>query len=218
MALSNWDTIMIDQNGDPLPGIFVFPSSKIEVEIYKNHLHIHDKKAYIKSEAAYTEPIVMTVDNGSIDYKDIHIVAFRGPQNGVFAIGWHDIYDKEYENHIVEGFIGAGVYGFAGHRYVGVTKSSLKWFHNLINRERIDIDTLCSTEYIGKKRISTRQKVAIKYQEFMIPDVFKSMPLIKGERYNQGDAFFTSHISTPLQNTKPGKAKKTTFSKVLGKL
>lgn len=209
MALSNWDILMLNEKRKALPGCWVSPSN-IKVEIYKNWLYIHDEKAYMESKKAYTKPIIMKIESGEIDYKDIHIFTLRGPQNGVFVVCWYDIYSKDYKNHTVIGAIGCGVSGYLNSRYVGVTKSSLKWFMREINKKEIDYFSVWNSDTKKTKRYST------KIDKYDVPDIFKKMNLLKGVRYNQGDAFFAVHNVGSLQTSRPGKQKKTIFSQLLG--
>jgi hypothetical protein len=189
MALSNWDILMLDEKGKSLPGVWQ-SSLGLKLEIYKNWLHLHDEKAWYENAGFYSKPIIAKIDSGSYDYKNLHILAIRGPQNGVFVIVWEDFYSKDYKKHWVRGAIGCGVYGYTqgiSGRYIGVTKTSLRWFIKEMHKKDF----------------------------YTIPDVFVNLDLLKGQRYNQGDAFFTCHIGTPLQNTKAGKAKETIFGKAI---
>jgi hypothetical protein len=211
MALSNWDALMLDEHGLPMSA-FWKSDSGVGIEIYKNWIHIHDELAYMESKACYTKPIVMAIQSGELQYKDLHILALRGPQNGVYLVVWKDYYTKDYKKHWVKGVIGCGVYGFAGHRYVGVTKTSIRWFQDEINKKERRYDIL---PYPGRNGKIKKKKLLYDHEIYDVPEEFKKMDLLNAKRYNQGDAFFTAHINTDLQATKPGKAKDTMFSKLL---
>jgi len=86
MALSNWDTMAVDLDGKPINGEWT-SRSDIKIVFYKNWIHIHDSKGWSK-DSSFVEPIVITIQSGSIVYKDIHIEAIRGPQNGIYAAVW----------------------------------------------------------------------------------------------------------------------------------
>ena len=49
-----------------------------------------------------------------------------------------------------------------------------------------------------------------------IPEIFKTLDLSKGMRFNQGDMFFHDKIDTDKQCTVPGEAKNTMFGQLLG--
>ena len=138
MALSNWDTLMVNKKGKPLTG-FWLSDSGIGVEVYKNWLYIHDKKAYVDGKACYAKPIIAKVDEGMFDYKDLKFCVFRGPQNGVYAVVWKDYYSKGYKKHWIKGCIGIGVYGFVGDNFVGVKPSSIDWFMKKISDDKFDL-------------------------------------------------------------------------------
>jgi hypothetical protein len=216
MALSNWDTMLLDQKGKPLPGSWTSPKG-IKVEVYKNWVHIHDEKAWVEDGASYMKPIVMRMESGQIHYKDVEILVLRGPQNGAFLVAWSDIYSKDYKKHKVVGCIGCGVYGFSGDRYTGVTRTALKWFMKELNKTTIDHDTMYSSDFIKGKWKKTKEIFKVVRAIHDAPEEFKKIDLLKGQRYNQGDAYFAVRINSNLQNTTPGKAKPTVFNQLLKK-
>ena len=218
MALSNWDTLMVDQNGKPIDGMWTSPAG-VGIEVYKNWVHVHDQKAYIGGGYAYTEPIVMRITEGDIQYRDVSIVALRGPQNGIYICAWNTIYSDDYKSSHDIGCIGIGVYGFADNgKYLGVNKGSTKWYMKEINKQETRIDTMFSYEYDKNGKLKKlRESYKYKHDVYDIPDIFKKMDLLKAERYNQGDGYFAAHIDVPLQNTKPGEAKPTIMSQMMKK-
>src|SRR5271154_4408257 len=85
MALSNWDTLAVDEKGEPCSGSFVSPLG-IEIEIYKNWLYVRDAKAWVESDHCFTNDTIMQIENGKLRYKDVEITAIRGPKNGVYCV------------------------------------------------------------------------------------------------------------------------------------
>lgn len=124
MALSNWDTLAVDQEGKPCGGSFVFPSG-ISVDIHKNWIYVNDPKAWRKG-SGYVEPVVMQVEEGKITYQEIHIQAIRGPKNGIYFTAWHTEYPdykidagnvqiaegSKLQDPVTVGMVGIGCYGF----------------------------------------------------------------------------------------------------------
>ena len=222
MALSNWDTLSVDHSGKPLAGEYKFKNG-VTVEFYKNWLYLQDEEAWKDSDASFSKPTIMQIGNGDIVYRGIHIIALRGPQNGVYAVIWHSEYQKQSEDKnapyrppIITGMIGCGVYGYSNRKWVGVNKSSIKWFMKEINKQ----ETVCMNgseshkDKNGKWRIK-RTKDYYKSPVYDIPDEFKKLDLVNSKRFNQGDMYFKQHLGIALNATKPGKSKPTTFKKLL---
>lgn len=220
MTLSNWDTMTMDVKGKTLPGEWTSPGG-VKIEFYKNWIHIHDEKGWQESEASYTKPIVMHVTEGVFHYKDVQVVALRGPQSGIFAAAWHTEYakqkkgSKEYIPPTITGIIGCGLYGYTNRgRWIGVTKTSLRWFMKQLNKQETSIDEVSSWSSDTKK--TTYKKYKTRSHVLDVPDEFRKLNLLTGERYNQGDAFFAVRGIGGNPATKIGKQKKTTFSKLIG--
>jgi hypothetical protein len=159
MALSNWDTLAVDENGESTNGVFVSPLG-VSVEFYKNWLYVRDSKAW-QEGGRFVSPTVMQVESASLSYKDVSITAIRGPQNGVYAVVQSTIYppqltedcakckskakgyahERECPNfvdtkHLV--MIGCGVYGYSGEEWVGVTDDSKKFLNDWIRKSDDD--------------------------------------------------------------------------------
>jgi len=116
MALSNWDTLAFDKNGNPTNGIF--QSGNMVVEIYKNWLYVHDAKAW-EENCCFVHDTIMEVQHCSIIYKPFHIIAKRGRQSSILCVIWTCNYDKEGDDKY-DFMIGCGVYGYRGDDWVGV--------------------------------------------------------------------------------------------------
>lgn len=127
MALSNWDTFSVNEKGET-GGSFISPLG-VEVSIYKNWLYISDQKAWVDG-CPYTKPIIMEVTKGKLTYKDVDIIAKRGPQSGIFCIISVPAYRNSEKKELA--MVGAGVYGFDGEEWVGVTDVSIEFLENLL--------------------------------------------------------------------------------------
>jgi len=181
MALSNWDTLAFDEKGESSTGDFTSKLG-VEVEVYKNWLYVRDEKAWVDG-GQFVKSTVMQIQHGEITYKDIHVVALRGPQNGVYAFVWSG---WEHEKTLT-GMIGIGVYGYDDRgEFIGVTTDSLEWF-----------------------------KEQIKTGDLDVPKVLKEIDLSKGQRFNQGDAFFAQHLGEGIPATPPGEAGPTVVSQII---
>jgi len=170
MALSNWDTLAVDENGESTNGIFTSPNG-VSVEFYKNWLYVRDKKGW-QEGGRFVEPTVMQVDNGTLSYKDVSICAIRGPQNGVYAVVestiypphltedcakckakaksyWHEKNCADFVDtkHLV--MIGCGVYGYDGEEWVGVDDESKKFLASWI--QKADQDELAMPRSLFNK-------------------------------------------------------------------
>lgn len=199
MALSNWDTMAFDHEGKSSNGVFTSPSG-VSVGFYKNWLYVRDPKGW--TPGSYTEPTVMQIESGVVQYKDVHISAFRGPQSGVYATVFS--YAEDYKS--VTGMIGCGVYGYDGggeEGWVGVEEESIRWFQQEMIAGEME-------------PLSEDFKYWIFKHENDIPDVLRWALLVgKPLRFNQGDAYFAHHLGGETSATAPGEAEAPILSQML---
>lgn len=204
MALSNWDTMAFDEAGQPTNGVFETPLG-VQVEIYKNWLYIRDAKAW-REDGEYVEPTVMEIQEGRLHYLDLHVLALRGPQNGVYCVVWHTKYQEQekgepYRPPIVTGMVGMGVYGFRGEEWVGAEEESVRWFvGRLQKKEPEDFDGLGTHEFYVLN----------------VPDVFRQFDWGRGLRFNQGDAYLADRLGEETPATEVGQQQKPMLMKMLG--
>lgn len=200
MALSNWDTLAFDHDAKPINGIFTSPGG-VTVEIYKNWLYVLDPKAW-EEKSGFSKPVVMEITHGEIRYKDVQIVALRGPQIGVYAAVWSG-YSKN-----IQGMIGCGVSGYDdSSKWIGVTDESIRWFQN----EMIS----------GAMEKWTLGKYIHEFWEFTheAPEELRWALLVGNPlRFNQGDAFFADKLCRKIPATEPGKATPPILTELLEKV
>lgn len=181
MALSNWDTLSVNETGESCAGSFVSPLG-IQVEIYKNWLYVRSELMWLEG-GNYVFPTIAEIREGELVIGDVHIVCRRGPQEGVYAFVWHSRYDRELKQSFVTLMAGCGVYGYRTDtdeaEYIGVTTGSLAFLARL-----------------------TRQLVA----SSDIPQDFGLIEWDKVARFNQGDQFFASTYGIDTPETAPGNA------------
>lgn len=128
MALSDWDTLAVDLQGNPTNGVFVSPAD-VRVSIYKNWVYVDDEKAWHEG-CRYDKPCIMEIQHGYVQYMDVHIMAIRGPQEGVYVVVWHENYSNNKKE--INGMVGCGVDGFIGDKWVGVTEESKQYLKKWI--------------------------------------------------------------------------------------
>ncbi len=158
MALSNWDTMALDEKGKPTNGVYTSPLG-ITFEFYKNWIYVRDK---------FVSPTVMEITEGKICYLDTDVLALRGPQNGVYAIN-HSGYGEN-----VKGMIGCGVYGYDYEDWVGVKPESLEWFRKEIRRKE-------RGEFLGK--VCYNKKYYDIPNEFLELDFSKALRFNQGDAF-----------------------------------
>ena len=128
MALGNWDSFVVNEKGELTEGIFKFKD--ISVIIYKNWIHIEDKKSWTE-DCHFVKPIVMVIKEGLIDYKGIRIVARREDKFGslYFSIwtGYSGLKD-------MKGIFGVATYCYDGENYVGVREFQKTHFKKFIKK------------------------------------------------------------------------------------
>jgi len=160
MALSNWDTFAVTHTGEPIRGAFKSPNG-IVVEVYKNQLYIHDDQSWTDTRS-FTKPVVLEVNSGTLQYKDVHVFAVRGPKNGVYFAVWSTQYhentkevvdgiEKEvYVPPTYTGMVGIGCYGYggpAGDDWVGVEQSDIDFLKEQVLGKKVTITHCWHTSY-----------------------------------------------------------------------
>lgn len=226
MALSNWDTLAIDLDGNPTNGVFKSQRSGATVELYKNWIYVRDPKAWREGDGRYVNDVVLEIQHGSLCYQNIHIAAMRGPQQGVFVVCWTVDYNEKPAKY--EGMIGCGVYGFDNEDWVGVTKESLdflkewitkgepawdeeeiekeaEWFKEAIERGTAN----CSLEEFKKKK---REQMSYDFD-----DRIRKVDFSRALRFCQGDGFFENALGEERSGTPVGEADTPVLLKLLGK-
>lgn len=159
MALSNWDTLAVNEKGAESNGVFVSPYG-VSIEIYKNWIYVGDGKAWHEGER-YSRPIVMEIQQGDLTYKDVQVFARRGPQNGVYVVvqsavyspalekdclsckvkaggRWHEYQCPAFVDTKYLAMIGCGVYGYRGSEWVGVEEESKQFLAHWLKESDIE--------------------------------------------------------------------------------
>jgi hypothetical protein len=227
MALSNWDTLAIDLDGNPTNGVFKSPKSGITVEIYKNWVYVRDAKAW--HEGRYVNDVVLEIQSGSLHYQEVSIEAVRGPQNGIYVACWTVDYNVKDEKGKAKyhGMIGCGVYGFSDEDWVGVTKESLEFLKDWITRKHQVFDDAEIAFHVEDFVRSDRSKWPESEIKNMTPEQYKEhmkntvsydfderiakVDFSRALRFCQGDGYFGDTNGTPI-----GEAETPIFLQLLG--
>jgi len=131
VALSNWDTVAVDENGEPTDGRFTSPLG-ISVELYKNFLYVRDETSWRRG-GPYVEPTVMSIDHGELIYLDVSVYAVRGPKNGIYTAVWTG-YPHE---PTWKAMVGIGCYGYDDDRWVGVQARDIIFLRTMLHAESV---------------------------------------------------------------------------------
>ena len=114
MALSNWDTLAVNEKGEATNGEFTTRKKGVVALIYKNWMYVRDG-----------ENMVMEIQHGEFSYKDLHVFAIRGPKNGIYVVCWDDHWSIENVEPFSNMVVGVGLYGFSGEDWVGVEQNEV---------------------------------------------------------------------------------------------
>lgn len=187
MALSNWDTLSLNEKNESITGTYISPLG-VRVDIYKNWLYVRDEKAW-EEGGAYVKPTIMQINEGDIRYKDVYIFAKRGPQNGVYCAVWTPSYARKDEK--LTFMVGTGVYGYGDKEWVGVTPESVAFLKSMLaNEDEGGLD-------------------------FGLPEEMSKLDFSKILRFNQGDAYFAAHLNIDVPATGPGEAEEPILNQIL---
>jgi|SRR3990172_460801 len=228
-ALSNWDTLALNEKGEPIAGGVITPAG-VRAQFYKNWLYIYDDKGWHEG-FGYTRPCVMEIHEGRMQYKDANILAFRGPQNGIYAVVWSgwEHFDRDKDKrygHPLRGMTGCSVYGYSEEteerdaEFVGVLPESIEWFRaKLLETNTEPMIFWGHTIYPGEKTTRLKQVVYSTpnnpWYIHDVPEAFRKLDWAQAVRFNQGDAYFAGKLDFPTPITKPGEADDTLLSRTL---
>jgi hypothetical protein len=113
MALSNWDTLAFNSEGEPCNGVFEGFDGQ-SCAIYKNWLYVRDPKMWSK-DRSFVEPTIAEFSHGEMRLSGMTIVGERGPQNAIFVYVEATKYgdEKKGEETVTKRMAGIGCYGFS---------------------------------------------------------------------------------------------------------
>ena len=108
MALSNWDTLAFDTDGQPCDGVLEgFDGAS--AEIYKNWLYVRDPKMW-HEKRGFIEPTIAQIDSGEVTISEFTIHATRhSEQEAMFVL----VACHRYEPRDVRWMAGIGCSGYS---------------------------------------------------------------------------------------------------------
>jgi len=215
MAVSNWDTLALNEKGEPIRGSYVSPAG-VEVTIYKNCVYVRDERAWT-SDIGWAEPTVMQIREGDVAYKDVSIRAVRGPQAGVYVAAFH--VDWEPEKRVVSGMIGVGAAAYLNNgEYAGVQPECVEFLRDGLlfkshreqrdlwgsNRAKKFVSDMTDEERKLWPNIVVIDDDTIEYDvyDFEIPDEIREIDMSKALRVNQGDLYFSPVMTQAINSMK----------------
>jgi hypothetical protein len=89
MTLSDFDALSIDEQSRPGTGVSVSSPAGVCVTVWHNWANVIDRRAWTPA-AVLPMPVAATVHHGEITYLDTHVVAARGPQDGIYLATWFE--------------------------------------------------------------------------------------------------------------------------------
>lgn len=144
MALSAWDLIAFDTDGNVCNGIFIKGNTK--VEIYKNWIYVSNKKMWQK-ESLFIEPVIAEVVSGELIISNVHIFSERNrKQHSIFMICYSG-YKRDYKI-----MVGIGCYGYKKKKYIGVQKETYEAFLKFLDR-------CIKEDHVNKKYVDKIKKM-----------------------------------------------------------
>lgn len=227
MALSNWDTLALNEKGESTNGVFTSPLG-VTVEIYKNWLYVRDPKAW-QEGGSYVHPVVMEVQKGSFHYKDVQIEAIRGPKNGIYCVVSCTRYQDQpkatpedpkpaYVPPIVTAMVGIGCYGYGGEygdEWIGIDDTEKDFLAGWLQGHATEQVTMFSSSYDPKTKEWVKGKEVMETVSHNFDKAIRDIPFGNALRFNQGDAYFAKNLDFELPATKPGEAQPTIMSQML---
>lgn len=113
MALSNWDTLAFDTNGDPCTGSIEVNGTTVDIR--KNWLYVGNEAIWVPG--FFVKPTILQMNEGHITISGFDIYAKRGSQSSILVYAEHREYQEQVEGEpykpaIVTRMAGIGCYGY----------------------------------------------------------------------------------------------------------
>lgn len=222
MALSDWDTLCVDLEGNPNPGYLKTPQG-VEVKLHKNWIYLFDMAALTDPRDIESKRSVAHIDSGRLQYKDVFIEAIRGPQNGIFMVSYY--YGKDYKDII--GIAGCSVSGYEGnsYNYVGVNQESFDFLKDFVSGKTYSsLDEVIEDMSDLREHFESEEKFLESCRTsledtYHFADPIRSIDFSRAVRYCQGDMYFSDAIGPEKVGgiaTKVGDANPTMMQRMIG--
>jgi hypothetical protein len=127
MATSNYTSLVFDESGRPVSGQLT-TGLGVVAYFYKDWIYVDDKSAW--KEGGFVEPTIMEVREGVVRYRDLSIIAARGPQNGVYAVLCAQGRGDTPSKYIA----GVACYAYRGMTYIDVKPQSKAHLAKLLKK------------------------------------------------------------------------------------
>lgn len=124
MALSNWDTLAVDEAGAPIEDAsFTSDNGLVTVGFHKNWLQISSPEMW-SDGGAFVNPVIGSIQEGELLIGNLEILAVRGPQSGIYACVQQLVRDDD-GSYRRRGMVGCACYGFMDQSdlWVGITEN-----------------------------------------------------------------------------------------------
>ena len=205
MALSDYDILAFDENGQSTRGVFESPAGVI-VEFYKDFLYVGDERAW-REGSSYLHPTVMKIEQGELNYMDVRVRAIRGPQDGVYAVvssGTTYTYEGSKPFRCM---IGVGCNGYR-HYFADGTRTEPEIIHwssdDPVQRDEQGRKIETRWEGVSDDALACLRDMIADDDE--LPEALRHTDMSTLVRFNQGDAYIADHVGAPVPATTPGES------------
>jgi len=129
MALSNYDSLVMNHKGEPCKGEYVSPLG-IEVKVYKDWLYVEDNFSWRKG-VYFAEPTVMEINSGVLTYKDVNIICVQRESKHCDTVTCFCIWNGWEHRDTLTGIVGACQFGNIQPDVINVLQSFLNDEHSV---------------------------------------------------------------------------------------
>lgn len=176
MALSDWDTLALNENNENCGGVF-HSEAGAEIELYKNWLYVRSEAMW-QEGCGFQKPTIAAINSGDLQLGHLHIIAIRGPKDGIYFCVSESHYPKPDRFMVGIGACGWDMRAFE-------EREELHW----LGIEQSEIDFL-------KKWLA----------QVDTPETAASLDWGLAQRFNQGDQFFAGAFGISVPQSEVGKS------------
>lgn len=134
MALSNWDTLAVDETGAPLTDPLLTTAGGVSFVFYKNWVYVRSPELWFPG-CGFTSPTIAQIDEGEVRIGGASLLAVRGPRDGIYALVTEQVHNGEGWRQ--RAMIGCACEAYVGDTWTGVGEAEVAFLQAFL-RERAD--------------------------------------------------------------------------------
>lgn len=129
MALSNWDILAVDQDGNPLGEPSFTTRAGVTFRFYKQWIYAESEQLWFDG-CGFSAPVIAKITQGEVHLGGAVIHAVRGPKEGIYALVSERV--REGEGWALRAMVGCACYGHEGDLWLGIQRPEVAFLAGVV--------------------------------------------------------------------------------------